>query len=29
MNASSNINPKACAYGYNIQIYWNTETNEY
>ena len=29
MNASYNINPKTCAYGCNIQIYWNTETNEY
>jgi hypothetical protein len=25
----SNINPKPCAYGCGILIYWNTATNEY
>jgi hypothetical protein len=28
-NTNQNINPKPCAYNCNIQIYWNTATNEY
>jgi hypothetical protein len=29
MSSTSNINPKPCAYGCGIQIYWNNATNEY
>src|SRR5215204_2688061 len=29
MSSTSNINPKPCAYGCGIQIYWNTATSEY
>ena len=28
-NQNQNIYPKPCAYNCNIQIYWNTATNEY
>jgi hypothetical protein len=26
---SNNINPKICTYGCGLQIYWNTQSNEY
>jgi hypothetical protein len=27
--SQTNINVKACSYGWNTQIYWNTSVNEY